>query len=77
MTTALGVAVLTAPFLKRNRPLKNIHTGAGLALVALGLWHHLLYQPRKRTMKQTASAAANTDRSEANVLPKPAVAPSP
>lgn len=76
MTTALGVAVLTAPFLKRNRPLKNIHTGAGLALVALGLWHHLLYQPGKRTIKQTASAIANANRSEANAQPKPEVVPS-
>lgn len=34
MTAPLGVAVLTAPLLKRNRRLKNLHTGAGLALAA-------------------------------------------
>ncbi len=48
MTTALGVAVFTAPFLKKNRTAKSIHTGAGVLLTGFALWHHMLYQPEKR-----------------------------
>ncbi len=48
MTVSLGVAVFSAPFLKRNRTAKNLHTGAGLALTGFALWHHLLYQPERR-----------------------------
>jgi len=42
MAVTLGVATVTAPFLKGNRLMKNLHTGAGVALVAFGLWHHFL-----------------------------------
>lgn len=49
MTASLGVAVTTAPFLKRNKTMKNIHTGAGVLLAGFALWHHLLYQAEKKT----------------------------
>ncbi|PIE56756.1 MAG: hypothetical protein CSA34_01965 [Desulfobulbus propionicus] len=49
MTAALGVTVLTAPLLKRNKLAKNIHTGAGVLLVGFSLWHHYLYQPANGT----------------------------
>ena len=48
MTASLGVTVLTAPFLKGNKTMKNIHTGAGAVFVGLSLWHHFLYQPDKK-----------------------------
>ncbi len=51
MTASLGVAVVTAPYLRRNRTLKNIHTGAGLLLAGTALWHHLLYRPEKKAQK--------------------------
>lgn len=51
MTASLGVAVVTAPFLKRNKTMKNIHTGAGVMAVGFSLWHHLLYQPEKKKLK--------------------------
>nr|WP_319490415.1 hypothetical protein [uncultured Desulfobacter sp.] len=51
MTASLGVAVITAPFLKRNRTMKNIHTGAGLLLTGTALWHHFLYQSEKKAPK--------------------------
>lgn len=51
MSATLGVAVLSAPFLK-NRTMKNIHTGAGVLLVGFSLWHHMLYQPEKRAKKR-------------------------
>lgn len=47
MTATLGVTVGTAPFLKKNKFMKNIHTGAGMLLVGFSLWHHLLYQTEK------------------------------
>jgi len=51
MTVTMGVTVVTAPFMKKNRLIKNIHTGAGVLLVGFSLWHHLLYQPEKRRKK--------------------------
>ncbi len=54
MTTALGVAVFTTPFLKRNRTVKNIHTGAGVLLAGFALWHHTLYQPEKKRAQAAA-----------------------
>lgn len=51
MTASLGVVVITAPCLKRNKTLKNIHTGAGVLLVGSALWHHFLYQPEKKAKK--------------------------
>ena len=74
MTAALGVTVITAPFLKGNRVMKNLHTGAGVALVALSLWHHFLYQPektqsqvgspgsREKGKKHPSAAAGSSDR---------------
>ncbi|PIE72527.1 MAG: hypothetical protein CSA19_02220 [Deltaproteobacteria bacterium] len=54
MTASLGTAVFTTPFLKGNRTVKNIHTGAGLLLAGFALWHHMLYQPEKK--RRVASA---------------------
>ncbi len=51
MTASLGVAVITAPFLKRNKIMKNIHTGAGLLLAGTALWHHFLYHSEKKSHK--------------------------
>ncbi|MFV0439642.1 MAG: hypothetical protein ACK5PS_19885 [Desulfopila sp.] len=48
MTLTLGVTVVTAPFLKGNRTVKHIHTGAGMLLTGFALWHHLLYQSEKK-----------------------------
>jgi predicted acyltransferase len=48
MTAAIAIAVLTAPFLKRNRAMKNIHVSAGVLLAGFSLWHHMLYQPKKK-----------------------------
>ncbi len=51
MTASLGVAVITAPFLKRNKTMKNIHTGAGVLLAGSALWHHFLYNSEKKSKK--------------------------
>ena len=48
MTATLGATVLTAPFLKGNKTMKNLHTGAGMLLVGFSLWHHFLYQSDKK-----------------------------
>jgi len=48
MTATLGATVVSAPFLKGNKAMKNIHTGAGVLLVGFSLWHHLLYQADKK-----------------------------
>jgi hypothetical protein len=72
MTAALGITVVTAPFLKRNRLLKNLHTGAGVVLAGLCLWHHLLYQPEKKKAK-----AALASRRQETALQGAAVAALP
>ena len=51
MTASLGVTVVTTPFLKKNRTMKNIHTGAGLLLTGAALWHHFLYHSEKKAPK--------------------------
>ena len=77
MTVALGITVVTAPFLKQNRLMKNLHTGAGVALAALGLWHHLLYQPEKRKAKAAALEAKSNSESQPAALPEPTADLSP
>ncbi|MBM9538774.1 hypothetical protein [Desulfobulbus alkaliphilus] len=77
MTAALGITVVTAPFLKRNRLLKNLHTGAGVALAALGLWHHLLYQPETHKAKAATLVAKSNADPQAAALPEPTVDPTP
>ena len=65
MTAALGLTVVTAPFLKKNRLMKNLHTAGGVTLVALSLWHHLLYQPEKRKAKSEAPTGQLDDARQA------------
>jgi hypothetical protein len=77
MTVALGITVVTTPFLKQNRLMKNLHTGAGVALAALGLWHHLLYQPEKRRAKAAALEAKSNSESQPAALPESTVDLSP
>lgn len=51
MTVSMGITVATA-FKMKNRKVKNLHVGAGVALVGFSLWHHLLYQGKKREIKK-------------------------
>ena len=51
MTVTLAVTVITAPLVRGNRVMKNVHTGAGLLLTGFCLWHHFLYQPEKKQAK--------------------------
>ncbi len=64
MTASLAVTVFTALYIK-NKTVKKIHTGAGVALAGFSLWHHLLYQPdkKKHLLKK------NTSNSTATVKP--------
>ncbi len=50
MTATMGITVATSLYMK-NRAMKNLHIGAGVALVGFSLWHHLLYQPEKKAEK--------------------------
>ncbi len=58
MTATLGVTVLTSPFLKQRKSIKNIHTGAGALFVGFALWHHFLYQPDKKKKKKQDKSKA-------------------
>lgn len=50
MTVTMGVTVVTA-FKMKNKTMKNLHVGAGVALVGFSLWHHLLYQGKRKIQK--------------------------
>ena len=50
MTASMGITVATS-FNMKNKVMKNLHVGAGVALVGFSLWHHLLYQPGKKKSK--------------------------
>ncbi len=67
MTLTLGVTVLTAPFLKGNKTMKNVHTGAGLALTGFSLWHHFLYQADKKKQRRKIAEKTQTDKTESPV----------
>ena len=47
MTVSMGITVATA-FKMKSRKVKNLHVGAGVALVGFSLWHHMLYQGKKK-----------------------------
>ncbi len=59
MAASLGVAVFTAPFLRRNRILRKVHTGAGAMLVGFSLWHHQLYQPPRPALRHRPSESSH------------------
>lgn len=45
MTASLGVVTVTSFYMK-TRLIKNLHIGAGVALIGFSFWHHMLYQPK-------------------------------
>ena len=47
MSTSMAVVVGTS-FVMDSKAMRNLHIGAGVALVGFSLWHHLLYQPAKK-----------------------------
>ena len=51
MTASMGITVATSFFMK-NTFMKNLHVIAGTALVGFSLWHHLLYQPKKKSASE-------------------------
>ncbi len=50
MTATLGATVVTSMFMK-NKAMKKLHVGAGVALVGFAIWHHTLYIPNKKKKK--------------------------
>ncbi len=58
MAASLGAAVFTTPFLKHNRLMRKVHTGAGVLLVGFSLWHHRLYQPPRCLPRRRAVETA-------------------
>lgn len=53
--TASMVAVVATSFAMNSKTMKNLHVGAGAALVGFSLWHHFLYQPSKTKKEPLAS----------------------
>lgn len=47
MTATLGATVVTSMFMK-NKLAKQVHISAGVAFCGFALWHHMLYQSKKK-----------------------------
>ena len=47
MTATMGITVVTSLYMK-NKTMKYLHVGAGVALVGFSYWHHTLYQSDKK-----------------------------
>ena len=53
MTASMAIVVGTS-FGMKSKIMKNLHIGAGVALVGFSLWHHMLYQPSKKSSAKVA-----------------------
>ena len=58
MVASMGITVATS-FAMKNKVMKNLHVGAGVALVGFSFWHHLLYQPDKNEDKKIKNATTD------------------
>jgi hypothetical protein len=56
MTASMAIVVGTS-FGMKSKIMKNLHIGAGVALVGFSLWHHMLYQPSKKSSAKMAQEA--------------------
>lgn len=56
MTASMAIVVGTS-FGMKSKIMKNLHIGAGVALVGFSLWHHMLYQPSKKSSVKVAQEA--------------------
>lgn len=61
MTVSMGLTVATA-FKMKNKTLKSLHVGAGVALVGFSVWHHMLYQDRKKSTSSNVTKNKQTDK---------------
>lgn len=55
MTASMAIVVGTS-FGMKSKIMKNLHIGAGVALVGFSLWHHMLYQPSKKSSSKAMEA---------------------
>lgn len=72
MTASMAIVVGTS-FGMKSKIMKNLHVGAGVALVGFSLWHHLLYQPAKKSSSKVvpkAETISETAVVETNQKPK-------
>jgi|GEM_PF-134292 len=67
MTASMAIVVGTS-FGMKSKVMKNLHIGAGVALVGFSLWHHMLYQPSKKSSSKVAKEEV-TPLSEVTTLP--------
>lgn len=51
MTASLGIVTATSFYMK-NKFMKNLHIGSGVALIGFSFWHHMLYQPNKKEKQE-------------------------
>lgn len=59
MTASMAIVVGTS-FGMKSKVMKNLHIGAGVALVGFSLWHHMLYQPSKKSSSKGSKEEAQT-----------------
>ena len=69
MTASMAIVIGTS-FGMKSKIMKNLHVGAGVALVGFSLWHHMLYQPSKKSSTKGVEQKSST-LSEETPSPKP------
>ena len=69
MTASMAIVIGTS-FGMKSKIMKNLHVGAGVALVGFSLWHHMLYQPSKKSSTKGVAQKSST-LSEETPSPKP------
>lgn len=68
MTASMAIVVGTS-FGMKSKVMKQLHVGAGVALVGFSLWHHMLYQPAKKSV--TKSTQGDVTATEETLPAKP------
>jgi len=69
MTASMAIVIGTS-FGMKSKVMKNLHIGAGVALVGFSLWHHMLYQPSKKSSAKVARETKTASEATAVVKPK-------
>ena len=69
MTASMAIVIGTS-FGMKSKVMKNLHIGAGVALVGFSLWHHMLYQPSKKSSAKAVQEPKTASETTAVVKPK-------
>ncbi len=67
MTASLGTVLGTSLYMK-NKFMKNLHIGSGVALIGFSFWHHMLYQSDKKEKLELDNVTAKKIETEDSAI---------